>query len=123
MPFGWLHHDFRETHIVGDPPRLIDWGSSYGHGPFLFDLGPFLVNDVRGLECFIAHSDICGSASRAEIDRWLYTANCASFAGFTLWRLADPGYARRVQDKTSCQALLEYEYPVYEPIVDKVLGV
>ena len=53
MPFAWLHHDFREGSILGDPQRLIDWGSSYGHGPFFFDRAPFLVNDPAGLALFV----------------------------------------------------------------------
>lgn len=120
MPFGWLHHDLREAHIIGDPPRLIDWGSSYGHGPFLFDLAPFLMNDARGLATFIAYSDICQSATQVEIEHWLYAANCASFGAFMLWWLDDPGYASLVQTKESCQTLLAYEYPAYRGIVNHI---
>lgn len=116
MPFGWLHNDFREDHIIGDPPTLIDWGSSYGYGPFLFDLAPFLVNDVRGLATFVARSDICQSATQAQVDRWLYAANCASFAVFMLGRLEDFGYASLEQIRESCQALLVYEYSAYRNI-------
>ena len=118
MPFGWLHHDFRELQIIGDPPKLIDWGSSYGHGPFLFDLAPFLVNDEHGLTTFIAHSDICQSATRAEIERWLYAANCASLGAFMLWRVADAGNASVMQNRESCRTLLEYEYPAYQGIIN-----
>ena len=120
MPFAWLHNDLREIQIIGDPPKLVDWGSSYGHGPFLFDLAPFLVNDERGLATLIAHSDICRSATQDEIERWLYAANCASFAGFTLWRLADPPVVSQVQTREGCQALLAYEYPAYRGIVDHI---
>ena len=95
MPFGWLHHDFREIQIIGDPPKLIDWGSSYGHGPFLFDLAPFLVNDERGLATFVAHSDICRSATRAEIERWLYAANCASLGGCRFVRCASSSTSKK----------------------------
>lgn len=122
MPFGWLHHDFREPHIVGDPPRLIDWGSSYGHGPFLFDLAPFLANDEPGLVTLIAHSDICASAARAQIERWLYAALCAGLGGFMLWRVGNVEYAGLMQDRASCRALLEYEYPAYRGILDRVPG-
>jgi hypothetical protein len=119
MPFGWLHNDFRELQIIGDPPKLVDWGSSYGHGPFLFDLAPFLANDERGLATFIARSDICRSATRAEVERWLYAANCASLGGFLLWRLGDAGNEAVVQDRESCRALLEYEYPAYRGILER----
>ena len=113
MPFAWLHHDFREAHIIGDPPMLVDWGSSYGHGPFLFDLAPFLFDDAEGLETFAACSEICRRASRASIERGLYAATCAAFAGFTLWRLGDFGYVDGGQSREPCRALLEYEYPAY----------
>ena len=113
MPFAWLHHDFREAHIIGSPPMLVDWGSSYGHGPFLFDLAPFLFSDGEGLETFIACSEICRRASRASIERWLYAATCAAFAGFTLWRLGDFGYVDGGQSREACRSLLEYEYPAY----------
>src|SRR3989338_11694267 len=45
MPFARQHHDFKEDNIICNPQKLVDWGSSYGHGPFLFDLAPFLVNN------------------------------------------------------------------------------
>jgi hypothetical protein len=113
MPFAWLHHDFREAHIVGDPAVLVDWGSSYGHGPFLFDLAPFLFGDAEGLETFIACSGTCQGASRPSIQRWLYAATCAAFAAFMLWRLEDFGYVDGHQSREACRALLEYEYPAY----------
>jgi hypothetical protein len=100
--------------------QVIDWRSSYGHGPFLVDLAPFLVNDARGLATFVTHSDVCRSATRAEIERWLYAANCAGFAGSMLCRLADPPTARRTQDRDACRALLAYEYPAYRGIVQQI---
>ena len=74
MPFARQHHDFREDNIIGKPQKLIDWGSSYGYGPFLFDLAPFLVNDPSGLETYIKTSDICRNASMMQIERWIYVA-------------------------------------------------
>jgi aminoglycoside phosphotransferase (APT) family kinase protein len=117
MPFAWLHHDFREAHILGDPSILVDWGSSYGHGPFLFDLGPFLMGDPAGLDTFIARSELCREAARATIERWLYAATCAAFAGFMLWRLGDFGYVDGRQGRDACRALLEYEYPAFAPLL------
>ena len=122
MPFGWLHHDFREAHIVGDPPRLLDWGSSYGHGPFLFDLGQFLLNDPKGLEVFSAHSEICQGASEDQIVHWVTCAACAGFAGFTLWRLGDFGYVDGRQSREACRALLECELPAYRVLLETELG-
>jgi len=117
MPFAWLHHDFREAQIIGCPPRLVDWGSSYGHGPFLFDVAPFLICDGGGLETFVSCSEICRSARPASIARWLYAATCAAFAGFTLWRLGEFGYVDGRQGREACRELLEYEYPAYAPLL------
>jgi hypothetical protein len=121
MPFAWLHHDFPEAHIVGPSPKLLDWGSSYGHGPFLFDLAPFLLTDPRGLEVFIAHSDICKQAARSEIDRWLYAGACAGFAGLTLWYLGEFGYTDGRQSREACKALLQYEYSAYKGLLKQNL--
>jgi len=80
MPFARQHHDFREGNILGANPQvIIDWGSSYGRGPFLYDLAPFLFSHERNLEVFIEHSDICKQADRETIDRWLYVATSARF--------------------------------------------
>ncbi len=117
MPFAWLHHDFREAQIIGEPPVLVDWGSSYGHGPFLFDLAPFLIGDPEGLKTFIARSEVCRAAAQASIERWLYAATCAAFAGFTLWRLGEFGYVDGRQGRDACRALLEYEYPAFAPLL------
>ena len=119
MPFAWLHHDFREAHIMGDPPKLLDWGSSYGHGPFLFDLAPFLFSDEAGLAVFVADSDICRHAGRKDLERWLYVATCAGFAGFALWRLQEFGYVDGRQDRDACRVLLDYEYPAYEDLLTR----
>ncbi|MBN1399558.1 MAG: hypothetical protein JXA74_01900 [Anaerolineae bacterium] len=116
MPFAWLHHDFREGSILGHPQRLIDWGSSYGHGPFLFDLAPFLVEDPAGLALFCAHSNICASVDRETIWGWLQAANGACFFGFLLWRLEHPSLQGRFTmrpawelDADVLDAVLSYE--------------
>jgi hypothetical protein len=121
MPFAWLHHDFREAQILGDPPVLVDWGSSYGHGPCLFDLSPFLIGDPEGLRTFVARSEVCRGAARASIEGWLYAATCAAFAGFALWRLGEFGYVDGRQDRGACRALLEYEYPPFAALLHRHL--
>jgi hypothetical protein len=120
MPFAWLHHDFREAHIVGDPPKLLDWGSSYGHGPFLFDLAPFLFTDREGLRVFVAHSDICRNADPATIERWLYAATCAGLGAFLMWHLGEFGYVDGRQGREPCRALLAYELPAYEGLLTRI---
>lgn len=115
MPFGWLHHDFREANILGTPQTLVDWGSSWGHGPFLFDLAPFLALDDAAMRAFAAHSDICRQETQAEIDHWLRAALCAVFCGFLLWRLPSPEAAARGADQDAAlAAMLEYEFAPFE---------
>ena len=118
MPFAWLHHDFREDNIVGSPQKLVDWGSSYGHGPFTFDLAPFLIVDREGLATFIAGSQICRQAERSEILRWIFAGTCAAFMGFLLWRVKypqEPG--GNWQTPEECWRFLEYEAPPFRAML------
>lgn len=115
MPFAWQHHDFKENNIVGSPQKLADWGSSYGHGPFLFDLAPFLFNDDQSLNLYIAHSDICKKDDRETIERWLYAATCARFIAFLQWRIDEDG--GNVSARDDCKAFLEYEYETYKGLL------
>ena len=115
MPFGWLHHDFREANILGTPQRLVDWGSSWGHGPFLFDLAPFLVLDDAAMRAFVAHSDICRTATQAELGRWLTAELCAVFCGFLLWHLPSPEAAAPMDGEgVRLSAMLAYEFAPFE---------
>ena len=110
MPFAWLHHDFREAHIISSPQKLVDWGSSYGHGPFLFDLAPFLILDSAAFDVFMACSDICQQASRSQVMGWLSAATCAAFMAFILWRVkafGAPGGNWNTPEE--CRRFLEYE--------------
>lgn len=119
MPFGWLHHDFREDNIVGSPQKLVDWGSSYGHGPFLFDLAPFLINDDLTLQTFVTQSNICQQATMADVERWVFIATCARFVGFLLWRVKgfnQPGGNWKTQDE--CKDFLEYEFEPFRALRD-----
>ena len=84
MPFGRQHHDLREDNIVGKPQRLADWGSSYGHGPFIYDVAPYLPGDPRLREAFVRTSDICRRADPRTIDRWIWLATCRKLSGKVL---------------------------------------
>jgi hypothetical protein len=118
MPFGWLHHDFREENIRGRPQRLVDWGSSYGHGPFLFDLAPFLLIDADALDVFTARSDICRKASGEQVEGWLRVGGLASFVAFLVWRLPDPEREDHAQTRDGEWAeYLEYEFEPYMPLL------
>jgi hypothetical protein len=114
MPFARQHHDFREGSILGENPQvIIDWGSSYGHGPFLYDLAPFLLNHPKNLEIFIQHSDICKNADRMTIERWLYTAACARFMSFFTY-IREQTDCERVND---FEAFLAYHYQTYSSLL------
>lgn len=109
-PFARQHHDFREGSILGrDPQVIIDWGSSYGHGPFLYDLAPFLFGHKENLGVFMQHSDICKKADRKTIARWLYVATCARFVSFLTY-IRELTETERINN---LEAFLEYHYQTY----------
>lgn len=74
MPFAWQHHDFREDNIIGEKQVLVDWGSSYGYGPFMYDLAPFWLNNRRSLEVYTGSSEICRKEAKLRIERWVYVS-------------------------------------------------
>jgi len=106
MPFAWQHHDFREGHILGNPQRLVDWGSSYGHGPFLFDLAPFFVDDVDGSGLYRQELEICRNISAGVFDVWMQGALAARFASFLTYRLCPGG--GNVNNREQARRFLEY---------------
>jgi len=68
LPFARMHHDFREENILAGPPqRIVDWGSSYGDGPFLFDLAPFCLGDAATWRVYRSASHICQAASADQL--------------------------------------------------------
>lgn len=75
MPFARLHYDFREDNVVGHPQRLTDWGSSYGHGMFMYDVAVHIGGHAEARDAFVVTSDICRRASRRDVDRWLWLAS------------------------------------------------
>jgi hypothetical protein len=116
MPFAQQHHDLREGSILGSNPQvIIDWGSSYGYGPFLYDLAPFLFNHKQNLEVFAQHSDICRGANRETTERWLYVATCARFVSFFTY-LQEQTEAEKVADM---EAFLEYHYDTYKGLLQR----
>jgi hypothetical protein len=116
MPFAQQHHDLREGSILGSNPQvIIDWGSSYGYGPFLYDLAPFLFNHKQNLEVLVQHSDICRGANPSTIERWLYIATCARFMSFFTY-LQEQAEAEKVLD---VEAFLEYHYETYGGLLQR----
>jgi hypothetical protein len=112
MPFAWLHHDFREANILAGPPQIIvDWGSSYGRGPFMFDVAPFCLRYRENLEPFTAHSDICRAARKEDIERWLLVAARVRF-------LAMLHYLGELPPARSLEQFLQYEWETYSKLAD-----
>jgi hypothetical protein len=114
MPFARLHNDFKENNIIGD--KLIDWGSSYGHGPFIRDLAPFLINDKQGLEIFKKYSNICKKSSDKKIKNWLYASLVSRFIELLKNRLYDGN--ENFSNKKECNEFLRREYKKYEKLLD-----
>lgn len=83
MPLARLHHDFYPNNILAGPPQVVvDWGSSYGNGPFLYDLAPYLLLSAANLAAFAETSDLCGEVGGAQLQEWLICATSVRFASF-----------------------------------------
>jgi len=112
MPFARQHHDLIEDNILGEKHMLIDWGSSYGYGPFMYDLSIFLVHDKKALEIFMEESDIAKKATKEQIERWLYVALADRFNDFCKWHIR-PGTPNE-SSKARLKKALEYNYKTYK---------
>lgn len=88
-PFAWIHNDFRNENIVGNPPKLIDWGSSYGYGPYLYDIGPYLVESDEAMRAFAGESAIYQSRSQSARQGDLLACTAAALTGYLHWHLGD----------------------------------
>jgi len=83
MPVAWLHNDLREVNLIGRNPQMVlDWGSSYGYGPFLDDLAPYLLGRPQAMAVFIRASQVARSANRVDLKRWLNVAAASRFLAF-----------------------------------------
>jgi len=90
MPYAYLHNDFRVDNISdSDPQYIIDWGSCWGWGPFIFDVAPVLLNDKRNLQVYTKTSDICRESDSSQIHRWIVVAACARFIYRFRWNTPD----------------------------------
>jgi hypothetical protein len=112
MPGARLHHDFREENILARrPQQLIDWGSSYGHGPFLFDPAPFLFGQPAKMKVFARHSELCRRAEPPQLAQWLYVATCARFVEFVR-------YAHRLFPDGAAAPYLTYHWQTYRALAE-----
>ena len=114
MPFEKQHQDFREDNILVTPKgqMLIDWGSSYGYGPFMNDVAPFLVNNEKAFKAYTRTDNICKNSTGEEIKRWLYLGLAVRFLELLRWRL-EPN-EKRADTKKHCKNFLEYEYETFK---------
>jgi hypothetical protein len=117
MPYARQHHDFREDNIIvfNGSTRLIDWGSSYAHGPFMFDIAPFLIDNKDCYNAFVRASDICGESSKKEIQRWVYVSLAMNFLSVLKWRLHSS--EGKTKDKETLRKYLNYEYKTYKRLL------
>jgi hypothetical protein len=112
MPFARQHHDLREDNIIGKKHKLIDWGSSYGYGPFVYDVCLFLINNKKAFDTFVKNSDIAKKYSRKQLERWLYVALADRFDDFCKWHLK-PGTPNLIS-KNKLNRILNYNYKTYK---------
>ena len=116
MPFARQHHDLREDNILGKKHKLIDWGSSYGYGPFMYDLCLFLVGNKKAMQIFTKTSNIARKASKEQLKRWLYVALADRFDDFCKWHLRPR--TPNLASKAKLRKILEYNYKTYKYLLD-----
>lgn len=117
MPFAKQHQDFREDNIIigkDCEQRLIDWGSSYGYNPFMYDIAPFVANNPKALQFYLKNSGI--KAEKEQIKRWIYVGLCARFLDVVRWRLHPS--EKRADTKEHCKKYLAYEYKTYRRLLE-----
>lgn len=120
MPFSKQHQDFREDNIIiktNGEQKIIDWGSSYGYNPFMYDPAPFLINNPKALTIYIKNSNICKKSTKEQIMRWLYVSLAARFLDVLKWRLHPT--EKRADTKEKCKRFLRYEYKTYKKLLEK----
>lgn len=114
MPFARQHHDFREDNILvnGQGQFLLDWGSSYGYGPFLYDYSKFIIYNKKAFNLLLRSSDICKRAKKEKIKRWLYVALVKKMFNMLKWYISEGHH--NIETKAKTKKMLEYEYKTYK---------
>ena len=118
MPFARQHHDLREDNIIGKKHKLVDWGSSYGYGPFMYDVCLFLVNNKKAFNLFIKSSDIAIKASKERLKRWLYVALADRFTDFCKWHLREG--TPNLVSKAKLDKVLKFNYQTYKDLLKSI---
>ena len=93
-PFAWIHNDFRDENIVGaegdsGEQRLIDWGSSYGYGPYLYDIAPYLLESGEAMRAYGTESAIWRHRTADQRSSDLIVCAAAALLGYLHWHLGD----------------------------------
>lgn len=120
MPLAKQHQDFREDNIIVMPNKkqaLIDWGSSYGYNPFMYDVSPFIIKNIQAKKIYLKFDNICKKLTKEQINRWIYIGLVARFFDIIRWRL-DPS-EKRADTKEHCKKYLEYEWKTYKYLLSK----
>jgi hypothetical protein len=114
MPFARQHHDFREDNILVTKKgqMLIDWGSSYGYGSFMYDYADFLINDRKALNLVVNESIFCKKVSKEKVKRWLYVSLIKKMFNMLCWYI--PKGHHNIATKKRAKKMLEYEYKTYK---------
>lgn len=98
MPFAWHHNDFEPRNLIGEQPKLIDWGSSFGHAPYFYDLAPYLMRDHEGDRLYRSTLDHCACVDDRSYERWRYVATVARFVSWAVNRIREDGGTRYLRD-------------------------
>ena len=113
MPLRWLQNDFQRGNLIGGKPSLIDWGESYGVGPILHDIAPFLSKETLNI-CF----EIISNEYKKSIEecyRWFFSALCIRLAYELVWQYIN--YFRTSSQIITNLEAFDQQYPSYHQLV------
>jgi hypothetical protein len=114
MPFAWLHNDFRSQNMVGELPVLVDWGESYGYGPFLQDIAPYMLDNSSDIELYFSVLFGNPKFDSIQVDKWLVSVLIYRLAGEIIWHYFNT--YRNSKNLYCIYAVLENNYPAYRKI-------
>jgi hypothetical protein len=112
MPLRWLQNDFKRGNLIGKKPSLIDWGESYGMGPFLHDIAPFISKEIFD-SCF----EIISTKYKKSIEecyRWLFSALCIRLTHEIVWQYMN--YFRTSSKIITNIETFDQQYPSYRQL-------
>ena len=113
MPLKWLHNDFQRGNLIGGKPSLVDWGESYGVGPMLHDIAPFLSNEILSNCLDIISYEY--KKSNEECYRWFFAALCIRFVCELVWQYIN--YFRTSSQIITNLETYNQQYPSYNQLI------